>query len=108
MKKHIAICIPCYNEINNIEELYKRICKSIEPINEYKLSHLDGSINLPLYDIITKKNFLNKETKYLIHCQTGYRSMIASSLLKNMGFEVVEIKHGFIGFLNSNSKKIKS
>ena len=76
--------------------------------NEYKLSHLDGSINLPLYDIITKKNFLNKETKYLIHCQTGYRSMIASSLLKNMGFEVVEIKHGFIGFLNSNSKKIKS
>lgn len=76
--------------------------------NEYKLSHLDGSINLPLYDIITKKNFLNKETKYLIHCQTGYRSMIASSLLKNMGFEVVEIKDGFIGFLNSNSKKIKS
>ena len=76
--------------------------------NEYKLSHLDGSINLPLYDIITKKNFLNKETKYLIHCQTGYRSMIASSLLKNMGFEVVEIKDGFIGILNSNSKKIKS
>ena len=76
--------------------------------NEYKLSHLDGSINLPLYDIITKKNFLNKETKYLIHCQTGYRSMIASSLSKNMGFEVVEIKDGFIGFLNSNSKKIKS
>ena len=76
--------------------------------NEYKLSHLDGSINLPLYDIISKKNFLNKETKYLIHCQTGYRSMIASSLLKNMGFEVVEIKDGFIGFLNSNSKKIKS
>ena len=76
--------------------------------NEYKLSHLEGSINLPLYDIISKKNFLNKETKYLIHCQTGYRSMIASSLLKNMGFEVVEIKDGFIGFLNSNSKKIKS
>ncbi len=80
----------------------------VRTINEYKLSHLDGSINLPLYDIITKKNFLNKETKYLIHCQTGYRSMIASSLLKNMGFEVVEIKDGFIGFLNSNSKKIKS
>ena len=76
--------------------------------NEYKLSHLEGSINLPLYDIISKKNFLNKETKYLIHCQTGYRSMIASSLLKNMGFEVVEIKDGFIGILNSNSKKIKS
>ncbi len=42
MKKHIAICIPCYNEINNIEELYKRICKSIEPINEYKFSIIFG------------------------------------------------------------------
>ena len=36
------------------------------------MSHLDGSINLPLYDIITKKNFLNRdELKKLVDQKTG-------------------------------------
>ena len=38
MKRSIAICIPCYNEINNIDELYKRICQSIESLKEYDFS----------------------------------------------------------------------
>ena len=74
--------------------------------SEYKSSHLLNSINLPLYDIADKKNILNKDEKYLIHCQTGYRSMIASSLFKKMNFNVVEIKDGFKGILNSEKKDL--
>ena len=74
--------------------------------SEYKSSHLLNSINLPLYDIIDKKNILNKDEKYLIHCQTGYRSMVASSLLKKMNLNVVEIKDGFKGILNSENKNL--
>ena len=74
--------------------------------SEYKSSHLLNSINLPLYDIAVKKNILNKDEKYLIHCQTGYRSMIASSLFKKMNFNVVEIKDGFKGILNSEKKDL--
>ncbi len=35
MKPLISIVSPCYNEEDNIEELYKRICSAIEPILNY-------------------------------------------------------------------------
>tara|TARA_B100000242_G_scaffold264543_1_gene212128 strand:- start:446 stop:1399 length:954 start_codon:yes stop_codon:yes gene_type:complete len=38
LKKKIAICIPCYNEEKNIEELYYRIYKVIKKIENYNFS----------------------------------------------------------------------
>ena len=38
MKKEIAICIPCYNEEKNIEELYYRIDKVLKEIRNYNFS----------------------------------------------------------------------
>ena len=74
--------------------------------SEYDNSHLSGSMNLPLYDIIKNYKKLDRGTKYLVHCQTGYRSMIASSILRNYDFDVVEIKDGLQGFIKSNSKEL--
>ena len=51
---------------------------------------------------------MDRNKKYLIHCQTGYRSMIASSILKRNGFDITEIKDGFKGFLDNKSTEIYS
>ena len=64
-----------------------------------------------MYDDIWEGNFflegeIANWTKYLVHCQTGYRSMIASSILRNYDFDVVEIKDGLQGFIKSNSKEL--
>ena len=75
---------------------------------EYNKSHLKGSINLPLFEIIKNNKKLDMGTKYLVHCQTGYRSMIASSILRSYDFEVVEIKDGLQGFIKSNNKDLIS
>ena len=56
--------------------------------------------------IIKNYKKLDSETKYLVHCQTGYRSMIASSILRNYDFDVVEIKDGLQGFIKSNSQEL--
>ena len=74
--------------------------------SEYEKSHLKRSINLPLYELNKSINLLDKNVKYLIHCQTGYRSMIASSILKSDGFDITEIKDGFKGFLDKESKEV--
>ena len=74
--------------------------------SEYEKSHLKRSINLPLYELNKSINLLDKNEKYLIHCQTGYRSMIASSILKRDGFDITEIKDGFKGFLDKESKEV--
>lgn len=64
--------------------------------SEFDAGHLGGAISSPL-------DFLNEdylryasEALYYVHCQSGYRSMIAVSLLRSKGImRVVDIKGGF-------------
>jgi len=55
---------------------------------EYKEGHLNGSINLPLYDIEKdcKKILPNKENTIIIYCQSGNRSKRAIEILKKENY----------------------
>lgn len=61
---------------------------------EHELEHMAGAINIPLMDLVERLNELRKDGKYLIHCAGGYRSMIASSMLKQQGYEQIKNVHG--------------
>ncbi len=66
--------------------------------SEFNTSHLKNSINVPLNNFNQNINDSEKENELFLHCQTGYRSMIASSLLKIKGFNhVIDISEGFLG-----------
>ena len=100
-----------YSEINQIEskdinEIYKEIILDVRTKNEYAESHCLNSVNMPLYQINSDYKKLDMNTNYFIHCQSGYRSMIASSLLKNKGFNVIEIKDGFNGIKKTKTLEI--
>ena len=57
---------------------------------------LQNSLNIPLNIIDSKIEILDKTREYYIHCAGGYRSMIACSILKRMGFDsLFDIKGGF-------------
>jgi len=55
---------------------------------EFAEGHIDGAINIPLNAMIDPGTMANmRETDNLyVHCSAGYRSVIASSLLKRQGF----------------------
>lgn len=64
---------------------------------EYKESHLEGAINLPLYDIEQKaqEQIKRKDTPIIIYCQSGSRSRRAMQILRQEGYEnLYEIKGG--------------
>jgi len=64
--------------------------------NERENGFLQNSLNIPLNTIETKIEILDKTREYYIHCAGGYRSMIACSILKRMGFDsLFDIKGGF-------------
>ena len=66
---------------------------------------LKGSINIPLNDFDTYTNTLIKSDTYYIHCAGGYRSMIACSLLKRLGFSsLFDISGGFAEIRKANLK----
>ena len=73
---------------------------------EYDKGHLVESHLLPLDNF--SNNFINYKanSKYYIHCQGGYRSMIACSLLKRKGIHnLIDIKGGFAAIAKDSSLK---
>lgn len=56
---------------------------------EWQAGHLPGATLLPLQQIASGLPDLDPSQPLVVHCQGGYRSVIAASLLRRMGFEDV-------------------
>ena len=56
---------------------------------EYKEGHLEGSINIPVYDINEEiqKVIPNRNNPIIVYCQSGSRSRKAISILSKKGYE---------------------
>ena len=46
------------------------------------------------------KDIFNTNKKYIFHCAAGWRSALAVSTLKDMGFEASHITNGFAGWVD--------
>ncbi len=72
--------------------------------SEYESQHVVGAENIPLNEI-NKHLAELPDTKFAIHCQGGYRSMIAASILKQRGFDnFVDVRGGFDKILEDDIK----
>ena len=64
---------------------------------EYQDGHIKGAINIPLREILEKKDSLPKDKDIYVYCRSGHRSADAVNFLKSLGFERVHnIEGGFI------------
>ena len=74
--------------------------------SEYNSEHLVGVRNFPLDTLLQNMDRLDKYTTYYLHCAGGYRSLIASSLLKKNGFTAItNIKGGYKALSETDLKK---
>jgi len=62
--------------------------------SEAETEHVAGAINISLMDLENRMKELSKTGKYVLHCAGGYRSMIASSILRSRGFSNFVNVHG--------------
>ena len=63
---------------------------------EWETGHIDGSVNVPLNHLRERVDQLSKDQPLAVHCQGGYRSAIAVSLLEQAGFNnVMDLVGGF-------------
>jgi len=55
--------------------------------NEFAEGHITGAVNIPLSDMADPGSMaqLKEDDNLYVHCSAGYRSVIASSLLKRQG-----------------------
>ncbi|MEZ5022569.1 MAG: rhodanese-like domain-containing protein [Chitinophagales bacterium] len=79
----------------------------VRALNEYRSEHVENAINVPLSDLNDKMaTFKAQEDNFYIHCKSGYRSMIAASILKARGIHnFIDINGGFEALAKSNIAK---
>jgi hydroxyacylglutathione hydrolase len=67
---------------------------------EWEAGHLEGVNWWPLDNFKVSPPELDREAPVAVHCKSGYRSMIASSLLQRAGFQnVINVTGGFDAWL---------
>jgi glyoxylase-like metal-dependent hydrolase (beta-lactamase superfamily II)/rhodanese-related sulfurtransferase len=61
----------------------------VRTAREWQEKHIDGSLNIPLNRLAERLAEVPRGRPLVVHCQTGYRSSIAVSLLKQHGVQDV-------------------
>lgn len=61
---------------------------------EYRYDKLPGAINVPLNDIRNAVGVLNKNTRYIVYCQSGRRSAAAAFILAQAGYKIDVLENG--------------
>lgn len=69
---------------------------------EYANGHIPHAINMNVNDADFEAQAaqLNKARPVAIYCRSGNRSKRAANLLTNMGYKVVELDAGYLGWVN--------
>ncbi len=62
--------------------------------DEHNLNAIDGSQNIPLNTLRLESGKLDKDTIYVMYCDTGARSSTGAFLLARLGFEVYYLAGG--------------
>ena len=86
-------------EASDIENLVKNkeFLLDVREEYEYQDGHIKGAINLPLREILEKKDTLPKDKDIYVYCRSGHRSADAVNFLKSLDFEKVHnVEGGFI------------
>ena len=62
--------------------------------SEHQNLNVEGSLNIPLYFIRLKLSTLDRDTPYIVYCDTGRRSSAAAYILVERGFDAYVLTGG--------------
>ncbi len=84
---HIPLISPV--EFEKLAESGKYVVLDVRRPAETEQKRLRFAKSLPLSEFVSRLNQLDRNEKYIVCCAGGYRSMIASSIMKAAGIEEV-------------------
>ena len=86
--------------IDNIQINKDNILIDIREKYEYILGNIPNSINIPYnYLMILPEEYISKDKKYYIYCDTGSKSRKLCLHLSSIGYDVVDLAGGFTDYL---------
>jgi rhodanese-related sulfurtransferase len=71
---------------------------------EFQKGHVPGAVNLHIKTLRENVSALEKGRRIIVYCQVGYRGYLAYRILKQKGFDVVNLDGGYKLLVNSGCK----
>ena len=90
-------------EFEKVYQTEKTMVFDMRKKSEYDSEHVIDAVNVPLNEINQHLAQFPKDKPFVLHCASGYRSMIAASILKQRGWkDFVDVDGGFDEMKNTN------
>ena len=86
-----------YDDLKELMRNKEIYLKDVRSGQEYEEGHLDGAINIPVYNIENEiqKKVKDKNETIILYCSSGSRSKKAKNILEKLGYtEVYNLKEG--------------
>ena len=89
--------------LNDLENKSNKSILDVRSKYEHQNESISGSLNIPLKLINQSINQIDFKSKFFVHCQGGYRSMIAALILKKNGIHgFYDVKGGYNSIKNAS------
>ncbi|MDP1852543.1 MAG: rhodanese-like domain-containing protein [Candidatus Planktophila sp.] len=62
---------------------------------EWRTSHIQGTINIPFYELAARTTELRREKEIWVHCASGYRASVALGILETAGYRAVLVNDDY-------------
>lgn len=66
----------------------------VREMNEWENGHLEGAVHVPLSNLSTAKETLDRNQEYYVMCHSGARSSMACQQLAKEGYKVTNVMGG--------------
>ena len=86
-----------YEKLKKMMQKEEAILIDVRSNQEYQEGHLNGAINIPVYDIekMITKIVKNENDTIILYCSSGQRSKSAKEMLEKLGYNnVFTLKNG--------------
>lgn len=83
-----------WNQIDRLDR-DKNVFVDVRDPEELAIGMIEGALNIPLGEIRQRMNEIPRSKRVVIYCQVGKRGYVATRILKQNGFDVINLSGGF-------------
>ncbi len=87
------------NKIMTVEKLLKYrdeyIVIDVRSKKQYEAGHIEGAFNIPLAELREKAKKLDRNKKYVVHCNKGVTGNAAHNIMLNLEFDCYNLSGGY-------------
>lgn len=83
-----------WNEVEGLERS-KHVFLDVRDPEELTIGSIEGGLNIPLGELRERMNEIPRSKRVVVYCQVGQRGYFAARILKQNGFDAVNLNGGF-------------